>query len=188
MTPHEIKRLTHRLFLALYYQTPVLRDDSDFRIAINGKNLAIEEPTDAILLILELVCADGDNFCFQGKLEDSVTWWYGVKTSSSFDKKLRILDDAGWIDKERNPHDKRENKLRLTPDGKRAAAKVRAQRARALDPLLKVLVDYGSSAQPALEDLLTTLAKTAQTRLRTSPKAEKKKKQPATASNGSPVN
>src|SRR5207244_760493 len=110
----------------------------------------IQEPTDGILLILDLLCPKRDDFCFQGELEDSVIRWFGVKTSSSFDKKLKLLDDAGCINKERNQHDKREHKLRLTPAGRRAAAKVITNRAKALNPLIDVLVQYDDKSRPAL--------------------------------------
>jgi hypothetical protein len=162
LTPDELKQQTHALFLSLYYQTPVLRDHASIRVPVGSKKIVIEEPTDAILVLLETLSESGEGFCIQGKLEDLVRKWYSVETSSSFDKSLAMLDNAKCISKEPNPSNKRQNKLRLTPRGKRVCAMVKADRTRALKPLLRNLEECPPAARRELRNVLSALVEIAE--------------------------
>ena len=145
-------------------------------MTIGSKSLSIKEPTDAILFLLDILSAGDDGFCFQGKLEDLVRRWYGFATSSSFHKSLALLDDVGCIGKEPNPRDKRENKLRLTSMGKRVAARVRSDRTKAIDPLLRALDGCAQTVRQELCKVLGTLVETAEGEIKNGRAMDSKKK------------
>lgn len=162
MTTEEIKQQTHALFLGLLYSTPVLRQGTAIVVPTGSKTIEIKEPTDAILILLEMLSNTPDGFCFQGQLEDLVRRWFGVKTSSSYDKSLAMLDDAKCISKERNPSNKRQNKIRLTAKGKRVCAIVKADRTKALDPLVVAVKTLSPTVRENLSAALVLLLEAAQ--------------------------
>jgi hypothetical protein len=162
MTPDDLKRLTHSVFLNLYYRTPLLRGNSAISVPIGRHRLTIKEPADAIVLLLEILSDSGGGFCFQGDLEDRVRQWYGVETSSSFDKSLAILDNLHCVTKQRNPSNKRQNKLELTAHGRQLAARIRTDRVQALAPLMEALGDCAPPLREQLGNALTDLLHTIQ--------------------------
>lgn len=173
-----IKDRTHKLFLALFYSTPVLRQNTAFRVSVGDKSIAVKEPTDAILILLDMFSAGDTDFCFQGELEDQVRRWYGVKTSSSFDKSLAMLDKQGCIAKEPNPSNQRENKLRLTPTGRRLAAKVTSERTRALEPMLLLLENSSPAFRRELPIVLDRMIESSQRDLRGNGARRSRKRKP----------
>jgi DNA-binding MarR family transcriptional regulator len=68
---------------------------------------------------------------------------------------LDELEDRGYVDRRRDPADRRRHIVRLTPDGKRALAKLRTIARKLQDELLSAL-DEGERAQ--LHALLLRLA------------------------------
>jgi hypothetical protein len=118
------------------------------------------------------------DFCLQGELEDQVRRWYGVKTSSSFDKSLAMLDRLGCIAKEPNPSNQRENKLRLTPAGKRLAAKVTSERTRALEPLLLLLESSSPAFRRELPTVLDRMIESSRRDLRAGDASRSRKRKP----------
>jgi hypothetical protein len=118
--------------------------------------MKIKEPTDAILLLLQMLTEHDSDYCFQGDLEDLVRRWYGVRSSSSFDKSLAMLDEEGCVAKEPNPSNKRQNKLRLTARGKRVVRVVNCNRTLALEPLFEALERCAGNkrVEAVLEELL----------------------------------
>jgi DNA-binding MarR family transcriptional regulator len=161
MSSNQIKQQTDDLFLVLFYGTPVLRNHTALRIALRRRTITVKEPTDAILILLQILTQENDGYCFQGELEDLVRRWYGVQTSSSFDKSLAMLDDEKCISKEPNPSNKRENKLRLTSAGRQLTVKIRAERTKALQPLFTVLNGCPSAFRRELPTVLAELSNVA---------------------------
>jgi DNA-binding MarR family transcriptional regulator len=137
-----------RVFAKLYFFMPAMKPDI---VQIGSETVAIKEPMDAVLWLLEELLTDTqDTKCPHSELMKLVLWWYphwlGKEPADAisggrakFARAISPLVSQGLIDVQDVPKDRRQHSIMLTKKGKLVLASIKSQREKQIKVLFEKL-------------------------------------------------
>jgi hypothetical protein len=158
MTQAEAVAKALQAFPKIYYFVPIIKA---FEVDVPSakrrssskakktKKLQIRKPLDAILWMIDSLCAQGNGYCSQLQVQQLVSRW----TKLNFNKEIGKLYDADLIDGRDDPANRQKRQLKLTRKGRNTLDRVKNQR----KEVLRLLFDKKKLDEQQMEAIASSI-------------------------------